>query len=47
MIININIKQFEKLLKYIGEQKEKNNKRICFNIQCEDYYKPIRVEVKR
>ena len=45
MIININIKQFEKLLKYIGEQKD--NKHICFNIQCEDYYKPIRVEVKR
>ena len=45
MIININIKQFEKLLKYIDEQKDK--KRICFNVQCEDYYKPIRVEVKR
>ena len=47
MIIYINIKQFEKLLKYIGEQKEKDNKHICFNIQCEDYYKPIRVEAKR
>ena len=45
MIININIKQFEKLLNYISEQKD--NKRICFNIQCDDYYKPIRAEVIR
>ena len=48
MIINIDIKQFEALLKYIEDQKViYDNKHIKFRIHGTDFYRDIVVEVRR